>query len=204
MKVILVSKVINYGNIGDIVTVKDGFARNFLIPNKKAIHYSAENYKAFEDQKKEIEAKNQQLATKASEIKNLINGKDIVIIENASDDGRLYGAINSGMIAAKVNQISTGLVITKSDISLEKPIKETGVYNIAVNLHADVIAKLRLIVSRNESEVEGVIEQAKNKIAKEQTKKDEAKKVSKKSKKGEAVTEESSENSEQESQEVAA
>ncbi len=161
MKVILISKVANYGNIGDVVNVKDGFARNFLIPKNKAIHYSAANYKVFEDQKKEFEAKNQESIKNANDIKKTINKKDIVIIENASDDGRLYGAVNSNSIALQVNKLSKGLEITKSDISLEKPIKETGVYEVSVNLYSDIDAKLRLIVARNESEIKTVIAKAK-------------------------------------------
>ena len=183
MKVILISKVANYGNIGDVVDVKNGYARNFLIPGKKAIHYSLENYKSFEDKKKEIESKNQEALVKATEVKASIDGKDIIIIENASDDGRLYGAVSTAMIADKVSQILSNLEITRSDIALEKPIKETGVYNVAVNLHSDVVAKVRLVVARNESEVKGVIEQAKFKSAKERSEDSEAKTVAKKGKK---------------------
>ena len=167
MKVILISKVAKHGNIGDIVNVKDGFAKNFLIPKKKAIHYSAANYKVFEDQKKEFEAKNKESISNANDIKKSINRKDIVIIENASDDGRLYGAVNGNSISIQVNKLSKGLEITKSDISLEKPIKETGVYEVSVNLYSDIDAKLRLIVARNESEIKTVI--AKDKANKEKS-----------------------------------
>jgi len=163
MKVILISKVANFGNIGDIVEVKPGFARNFLIPTNKAIHYSKENQEVFENQKKEFEAKNQEALKKANDDKKAINGKDVVIIENASDDGRLYGAVNSGIIASKVNEIVKDLEVNKSNIILEKPIKETGVYDVVVDLYGDINAKLRLIVSRSEAEIETVIKQAQEK-----------------------------------------
>ncbi len=175
MKVILVSKVANYGNIGDIVDVKNGFAKNFLIPKSKAIHYSAANYKVFEDQKKEFEAKNQESIKDANEVKKSINKKDIVIIENASDDGRLYGAVNNSAISVKINELVKGLEISKSDISLENPIKETGVYNVSVNLYSDIDAKLRLIVARNESEIKTVIAQAKAKNERDTNEEEDAK-----------------------------
>lgn len=161
MKVILISKVANYGNIGDVIDVKDGYARNFLIPNGKAIYYSAANNKAFENKKKEFEAKNQAFQKQADEVKLLIDGKDIIVIENASDDGRLYGAVTNGVILSKVTELAPNLNIAKSDIILDKPIKEIGVYNISVNLYADIIAKLNLIVARSHSEVTNVLKQAK-------------------------------------------
>jgi len=160
MKVILISKVANYGNIGDVIDVKDGYARNFLIPNKKAIYFSKANYKSFEEKKKEFEAKNKEFQKHADEAKLLIDNREIVVIENASDDGRLYGAVTNGIILSKITEIAPELSISKADIILEKPIKETGVYNISVNLYADVTAKLNLVVARNASEVSSVIKQA--------------------------------------------
>ncbi len=160
MKVILISNVAN-GKVGDVVEVKDGYARNFLFPANKAIHYSKINYKFFETQKEEFEDKNSKLQSKAIKDKDIINNKEIIIIENASDDGRLYGAVNSGIILEKINEISEGLTITKSDIILGKPIKNTGVYHIGVKLFSDVIAKLNLVIARNESEIDAVKKQAK-------------------------------------------
>lgn len=196
MKVILISKVANCGNIGDVVEVKNGFARNFLIPKKYAIHYSKANYQTFENKKKEFEAQNHSALENAEKVKDLISGKDIIIIENASDDGRLYGAVNTSMIAAKVNALSANLGILKSNVILEKPIKEIGIYNILINLYADVSAKLRLIVSRTESEAEALLKQEISKSA--------PKKVSspKKSGKKKSKSETGSEDQESESEEV--
>ena len=161
MKVILISKVANYGNIGDVIDVKDGYGKNFLIPNKKAIYYSAANYKSFEDRKKDFEEKNKELQKQADEAKSIIDGKEIVVIENASDDGRLYGAVTSGIILSKIIEIAPDLIITKADIILDKPIKETGVYRIGINLYADITARLNLVVARNLSEVASVLKQDK-------------------------------------------
>lgn len=197
MKVILISKVANYGNIGDVVEVKNGFARNFLIPRKYAIHYSKANFKSFEDKKKEFEAQNEASLEKAQSIKSLINSKDIIIIENASDDGRLYGAVNGSAIASKINSINSELNITKSNIVLEKPIKEIGIYNVTVSLYADIDAKLRLIVSKTEAEAEVLLKSENEKSA--NSKKSAEKKASKKKVKNNS--EESSESSE-ESEEV--
>ena len=91
MKVILISKIAKLGDVGEIVNVKDGFAKNFLIPSKKAIAYTVANYKFFEEQKQHFEAENQKSTIAASKLKSSLEGKDIIIIENASDDGRLYG-----------------------------------------------------------------------------------------------------------------
>lgn len=172
MKVILISNS-TAGKVGDIVEVKDGYARNFLIPTKKAIHYSKANYASFEEKKKEFEAKNAKDQANATETKKLINNKEIIIIENASDDGRLYGAVNSVAILAKITEISKDLNISKSDIILEKPIKDTGVYDVTVNLYVDITATLKLVVARNESEVATVKKHAKE--TQERAKEDEKK-----------------------------
>ena len=157
MQVILISKT-NLGNIGDVVTVKNGYARNFLIPRKKAICYNAANYKSFEEKKKQFEAENKNNVEVANKIKDNINNKDIIVIENASDDGRLYGSVNTTVIAAKINKfLDKGQSISRSNIVLSKPIKEVGVYIIKIDLHSEVVFDLRLIVSRNQSEVQSLI-----------------------------------------------
>ena len=157
MKIILISQIAKLGTIGDVINVRDGYAKNFLIPQKKAIFYSAANYKQFEARKQEIEAENATAATKAEENKKQLAGKDIIILENASDDGRLYGAVTTNIIAGKVNEIIGEGSVSKIDIILSKTIKEIGVYNIKVDLHSAVLADVRVVVSRSESEVAKVI-----------------------------------------------
>jgi large subunit ribosomal protein L9 len=157
MKVILISKVANFGNIGDIVNVKNGFARNFLIPQKKAMSYSVANYKFFEERKRQFELENEENATNAGKIRDKLLGKDIIIIENASDDGRLYGSVSTSVIASKINDMLGEKTVSCSHILLKKPIKEIGLYNISINMHSDVSSEIRLIVTRNESEIQNLL-----------------------------------------------
>jgi large subunit ribosomal protein L9 len=157
MKVILISKVANLGNIGDIANVRDGYAKNFLIPQKKAIFYSVANYKVFEAKKQQFEVENQKNLSGAELNQQKLNNKIITIIGNASDDGRLYGSITTATVAAKVNEI-LGLnnnakgAVSRIDIILKKPIKDIGVHNIKVDLYSGVVANLKVVVGRSDSE----------------------------------------------------
>lgn len=164
MKIILISAVSNLGKIGEVVEVKNGYAKNFLIPNKKAICFTVNNYKVFESKKQEFEQENQKNLEGASDVKDKIAGKDVVIIENASDDGRLYGSVNSSVIAAKINEMVGGKFVSRADIFLKKPIKEIGIYSIKLTPHSEVSFDVRLIVSRSESEIAALLK-AEKKVA---------------------------------------
>jgi len=157
MKIILIAAVSNLGKIGDVVEVKNGFAKNFLIPNKKAICFTSNNNKIFETKKHEFEQANLKNLDVAGKVKTKITGKDVVIIENASDDGRLYGSVNSAVIAAKINEIVGEKLVSRADIFLKKPIKEIGLYDVKLNLHSEVAFDVRLIVTRSESEIEALL-----------------------------------------------
>ena len=194
MKIILISAISKLGKVGDIVEVKDGYGKNFLIPAKKAICYSTANYKVFEEKKAEFEKANQGNLDAANKIKDAISGKNITIIENASDDGRLYGSVNSSVIAAKVSQNIEGS-ISRSEISLEKPIKEIGIYEALITPHSEVSFKVNLVVSRSESEVKTLLE-AKKEAEKKPAKKKEEKTEEKVEAKIEAETETSEESKE--------
>ena len=178
MKVILISKIANLGVIGEIVVVKNGYGKNFLIPNKKAILYSASNYKLFESKRKEFEEENTKNLSISEKIKEQIIGKDIIIIENASDDGRLYGSVTTSLIASKINEILGQKALSRANIFLIKPIKEIGLYDVRLNLHSDVDAKLRVIVTRSESEIEILLsdQKKKNEVVEEEYVKVEKKK----------------------------
>ena len=178
MKVILISKIANLGGIGEIVVVKNGYGKNFLIPNKKAILYSASNYKLFESKRKEFEEENTKNLSISEKIKEQIIGKDIIIIENASDDGRLYGSVTTSLIASKINEILGQKALSRANIFLIKPIKEIGLYDVRLNLHSDVDAKLRVIVTRSESEIEILLsdQKKKNEVVEEEYVKVEKKK----------------------------
>jgi|GEM_PF-928070 len=142
------------------IEVKSGYAKNFLIPQKKAICFTPTNFKIFEEKKHEFEQENPKNVSAASKIKDKIEGKDILIIQNASDDGRLYGSVNSSLIATKLNEIAGEKAILRNQIFLSKSIKEIGVYNAVIQLHSDVSCAVRLIVTRSESEVEALLKAA--------------------------------------------
>lgn len=154
MKIILISTVNRLGKVGDVITVRDGYAKNFLIPGKKAIYYSEQNFKTFKDKKHEFELRNTENFDLASKLKESLADKDVVIIENASDDGRLYGSVNSQIIANKINELLSGKSASRNDVFLAKPIKEVGVHMIKLHPHPEVSFDLKVIVSRSESEAE--------------------------------------------------
>ncbi len=170
MKIILVTKVINLGNVGDIVNARDGYAKNFLIPQKKAIFYSIANYKIFEERKQHIQDEFNKKSLEAKEIKQKLEGKNILIISSASDDGRLYGSINSGIIANKVNELINSKIITRSNIIIKKPIKEIGIHHIKVDLHSGIAGDIQVIVGRTEAEIENLIAKQSSQEQKEATK----------------------------------
>jgi large subunit ribosomal protein L9 len=157
MKIILIAAVQNLGKIGDVVEVKNGYAKNFLIPNKKAICFTVNNNKIFEAKRQEFEQENIKNLEKADSLKNIISSKDIIIIENASDDGRLYGSVNSGVIADKINEIAKQKLVSRLDIFLKKPIKEIGIYQVKISPHSEVSFDVRLIVTRSESEIDALL-----------------------------------------------
>ncbi len=172
MKVILISKVANLGNIGDIANVRDGYAKNFLIPQKKAIFYSVANYKVFEAKKQQFEAENQKNLSGAESNQQKLNNKIITIVGNASDDGRLYGSITTATVAAKVNDIlgianNAQGAVTRIDIILKKPIKDIGVHNVKVDLYSGVVANIKVVVGRSESEAEALLASNEAEVAKQ-------------------------------------
>ncbi len=157
MKIILTAAVSKLGKIGDVVDVANGYAKNFLIPSKKAICFTVNNHKLFEAKKQEFEKQDSADLALANKVKESLVGKDVVIIENASDDGRLYGSVNSSVIANKINEILKQKVATRANIFLKKSIKDIGIYEVGVALHSEVAISARLIVTRSESEVEALL-----------------------------------------------
>jgi len=152
MKLILIDNLPKLGKIGDVVTVKNGYGKNYLVPNKKAICYTEQNYKSFAEKKAEFEKLSSEKLAIANKVNDLLIGKNIIIIENASDDGRLYGSVNTSIIANKINEVINQKLIDKSVIYLSKPIKEIGIYDVKLNLHSEFTIDLKLVVSKSESE----------------------------------------------------
>ena len=157
MKIILTSRVSGLGNVGDIVNVKNGYAKNFLIPSQKAICHSVNNEVIFSAKKDEYEKASKEVLDIANQAKKQFVAKNLVIVENASDDGRLYGSVNSAVISAQINKELGSDVVSKVNIILNKPIKEIGVYDVKVDIHCDVDFTVKLVVCRLESDVESLL-----------------------------------------------
>ena len=148
MEVILLESFNKLGNIGDVVNVKDGFARNYLIPQKKALRANKENKDHFTKIKKELIEKNNKVIEEAKESLKKISGEEIVFIRNASDNGQLYGSVSPKDIANYFNEKKIG--IKPSNINLHTSIKKIGIYDLNVKLHADVGCNLKINVATSE------------------------------------------------------
>ena len=152
MDIILLERVEKLGAIGDVVTVKDGYARNFLLPNKKALRANDANRKVFEANRAKIESDNATRRDEAQKASGGVEGKQIVLIRAASQTGQLYGSVS-------VKDIVDGLVaqdakVSKSMIVLERPIKTLGVFDVKVVLHPEVSVTVQVNVARSDDEAE--------------------------------------------------
>ena len=150
MKVVLLERVQKLGQMGDVVDVKSGYARNFLLPFHKALRATEQNIKYYEKQKSILEAKNIENIKEAENLKAKINGISFTLIRSASDAGALYGSVSAKDIKDAVS--ANGILITKNQNSLEKPIKEIGIYKIIVLLHPEITSEIRINVARSDEE----------------------------------------------------
>jgi large subunit ribosomal protein L9 len=153
MNLILLQKINKLGNIGEVVSVKAGFGRNFLLPSGKALRATKENLEFFEKDKVQLIAKNNEEKKKAEVVKEKASVIRLSIVRSASDTGILYGSVTTRDIEQLAS--NEGLIISRKDIILDKPIKELGVYNVKVDIHAEVELYLKLNVVRNLSETVG-------------------------------------------------
>ncbi len=150
MEVILTQALRKVGKIGDVVTVKNGYARNYLIPNKVALRATKANIAYFETVKEDIIKQNGEAVEKAEQLAKNIEGKFFTVIEQAGEDGRLYGSVSSTTIATTITE--TGEEVASSSVSLQNPIKYVGSYDIEINVHAEVSTNIAVIVARSEEE----------------------------------------------------
>ena len=169
MEVILLERIDRLGQMGDVVVVKDGFARNFLLPKNKALRANKENLEFFEKEKINLEAKNLKLKTEAEAVSEKITVKNYIIIRQASDTGQLYGSVNSGDIKEKLQE--EGFSIEKNQVVLDRPIKEIGHHEIRVKLHPEVTSNISIYISRSQEEAESLI---KGEVTNSQAEKEEA------------------------------
>ncbi len=152
MEVILLERVEKLGHIGDVVTVKNGFARNFLLPRNKALRSNAANLKVFESNKAQIVADNDAKRGIALEDAKTVDGASITLIRQASNTGQLYGSVAVRDIIEALE--ADKKKVTKNQIVLDKPIKSIGVYDVKVTLHAEVIVMIKINVARSPEEAE--------------------------------------------------
>lgn len=152
MQVILLERVARLGQMGDVVKVKDGFARNFLLPQNKALRATEANKAAFEVQKAQLEARNLESKAEAQRLADKLDGTSYVVIRSASDGGALYGSVTPRDIAEAVT--AEGFSVDRRQVVLLAPIKNLGLHGVSVVLHPEVTASIRINVARSVEEAE--------------------------------------------------
>ncbi len=152
MQVVLLERVAKLGQMGDVVNVKDGYARNFLLPRKKALRATEENLKHFESQKAQLEARNLELKKEAEQVAGKLDGESFVIIRQAGESGQLYGSVSARDIATAISE--GGVSVERSQISMQRPIKTLGLHDETVVLHPEVSVGVVINVARSEEEAE--------------------------------------------------
>ena len=150
MKVILLERVGKSGHIGDEVTVKDGYARNFLLPQQKALRATEANRKKFDVERASIEKRNAERREAAAGIAGGLNGKTVIIIRQAGETGQLYGSVSSRDVAEALS--ADGYSVARSQVDLADPIKTVGVHSVALHLHAEVAVNVNVNVARSDDE----------------------------------------------------
>lgn len=152
MKIILLERLEGRGALGDVITVKDGYARNFLLPHQKALRANAANLKIFEAQRAEIEARNAKTKESAGKAGETLDGTSYVLIRQAGESGQLYGSVSGRDVADVVN--AEGGKVERAMVVLDKPIKTLGLHTIKVRLHAEVVVTVTLNIARSQDEAE--------------------------------------------------
>ena len=152
MQVILLERIHKLGQMGDVVSVKPGYARNFLLPQKKALRSNKDNLAQFQVQRVHLEARNLELKKEAEAVQAKLDGQTFVVIRQAGDTGQLYGSVSTRDIAEAVTK--GGFSTDRSQVLLDKPIKMLGLHPVRVSLHPEVSAKVTMNVARSNDEAE--------------------------------------------------
>jgi large subunit ribosomal protein L9 len=152
MEVILLERVAKLGQMGEVVSVKDGYARNFLLPQKKALRANEANMAAFEAQKAQLEARNLETKKEAESLAGKLDGQQFVVIRSASDAGALYGSVTTRDAADAATE--AGVSVDRKQVQLSSPIKELGLHSVQVVLHPEVEVSIVLNVARSPEEAE--------------------------------------------------
>ncbi len=152
MEIILLERVENLGQMGDVVKVRDGFARNFLLPQKKALRSNEANRKVFETQRVDLEARNIERRSDAESVALKMNGRSFIVIRQASEVGLLYGSVSTRDIAETAS--SDGAHITRNQVRLDKPLKSLGIFKVRIALHPEVDSTIEINIARSLEEAE--------------------------------------------------
>lgn len=152
MEIILLERVEKLGAIGDVVNVKDGYARNYLLPNRKALRANEANRKVFEANRARIEADNAERRTDAEKHAGNVEGKQVVLIRASSNSGQLYGSVSVRDIVDALN--ADGANVSKQMVVLERPIKTLGIFDVRVSLHPEVSVNVKVNVARSPDEAD--------------------------------------------------
>jgi large subunit ribosomal protein L9 len=152
MEVILLERISRLGQMGDVVKVKDGFARNFLLPKGKALRANDANRKKFESQRVQLEARNLERKSEAQQVAEQLDGKSFVVVRSAGETGQLYGSVSTRDIADLLT--AEGFSVGRNQIELNQPIKSIGLTNVAIALHPEVEVTITLNVARSADEAE--------------------------------------------------
>lgn len=152
MDVILLERVAKLGQMGDVVSVKEGYARNYLLPQKKALRANEHNIAAFEAQKAQLEARNLESKSEAEALAARLGGQQFIVIRSASDSGALYGSVSTRDAADAATE--AGFSLDRKQVALTRPIKELGLHTVHVVLHPEVEVEIELNVARSPEEAE--------------------------------------------------
>jgi large subunit ribosomal protein L9 len=154
MEVILLERVAKLGQMGEVVKVRDGFARNFLLKRGKALRATADNRAKFEGMKAELEANNLQAKSEASKVAEKIDGREIVIIRQASESGQLFGSVSVRDIVTALE--ADGIIVSRPQVWLDSPIKVIGLQKVTIAVHPEVETSVTVIVARSADEAERI------------------------------------------------
>ena len=152
MEVILLERISRLGQMGETVKVKDGFARNFLLPQGKALRANEANKKKFEGQRAQLEARNLERKSEAEQVAEKMDGMTFVVVRSAGETGQLYGSVSPRDIAELL--VAEGFTISRNQVELNQPIKEIGLRNVSIALHPEVEVAVTLNVARSTEEAE--------------------------------------------------
>ncbi|MGD9915957.1 MAG: 50S ribosomal protein L9 [Rhizobiaceae bacterium] len=152
MEVILLERISRLGQMGDTVKVKDGYARNFLLPQGKALRANEANKKKFEGQRAQLEARNLERKSEAQQVADQLDGKNFIVVRSAGETGQLYGSVSTRDIADLLT--AEGFTVARNQVELNQPIKSIGLTNVALALHPEVQVTITLNIARSADEAE--------------------------------------------------